>query len=305
MDNTRAAKGSGPGDEAPTGALDAQLCRVGGFNQNYLSTAGTQYHVQVEDRGPLLDRVTERPVRRVNVVIYANYGEATARVVYSHDHDLPDVRTQAHNRVVQQCIQDLALQARAVIEEKEQRQVLRIKCLIREYYYTKDESAKREFEEANLLFPFLFSRAWRELREERQRTSEAPLAAEEPVVLDVPAPPPAAVEAPAAEPPAGADEAAYRPDEVAYPLEEGLRELVLEIERVIIELGRDLQKLRLRGGADDILLQTCRKLVMRAKESISGRQPSEFTARRLDMTRNGLMTTWRQVRSRLRALGEV
>lgn len=299
MDNTTGANGNGPVDEDQRGTLDPQLCRVGGLNQNYTSSAGTLYHVQVEDRGPLLDRVTESPVRRINVVIYANYGEATARVIHSHDHDLPDVRTQGHNRLVQQCIQDMALQARGLIEEKEQRQVMRIKCLIREYYYTKDESAKREFEEANLLFPFLFSRAWRELREERQRLSDTPSpAATAPADAAVAAGEPARPDA------AEVSEDVVAPDEIAYPLEAGPRELVLEIERIIIELGRDLHKLRRRGGADDILLQTCRKLAMRAKESISGRQPTEFSTRRLDMTRNSLMTTWRQVRSRLRASDE-
>jgi hypothetical protein len=88
---------------------------------------------------------------------------------------------------------------------------------------------------------------------------------------------------------------------VLYPLDPELRQRVMEIERVIIELGQDLHKLRQQGGADDILLQTCRKLVQRAKESLSGKEPSEFNARRLDMTRNSLITTWRQVRSRIRA----
>jgi hypothetical protein len=61
-----------------------------------------------------------------------------------------------------------------------------------------------------------------------------------------------------------------------------------------------LRVLKGQGRADDILLQTCRKLVVRAKESLAGRDSSDFSARRLDMTRNSLMTTWRQVKSRLR-----
>ncbi len=274
-----------PAGEPTAGRLEPHLCRVGGVNHNYTSSAGTPYHVQVEDRGPMLDRVTENAVRRVNVVIYANYGEANARVVHSHDHDLPDVRTTEHNRVVQRLVQDIVVKACGIIEEKEQRQVMRIKCLIREYYFTKDEAAKREFEQANALYPFLFSRAWRELREERQRGT--PVSAGEPA---------------ASEPPSSSADgaAATAVEEVAYPLEAELRELVLEIERIIIELGRDLQALRQRGEADDILLQTCRKLVRRAQESISQQKPGELNARRLEMTRNSLMTTWRQVRSRLR-----
>ena len=35
-------------------------------------------------------------------------------------------------------------------------------------------------------------------------------------------------------------------------------------------------------------------------EALDGAQASEFTARRLDMTRNSLTTTWRQIRSRLK-----
>ena len=256
--------------------LERHLCQVVGLNQNYTSAAGTPYHVQIEDRGPVLDRVSEKEVRRVNLIVYANYGEPNARIVHASDHDFEDLRSHEHNRRIQAKIQELASEARVIIEEKEQRQVMRIKCLIREYHHTKDETAKREFEEANSLYPFLFSRAWLELKQERARAAS-------------PAPPvPAEAQPEAAE-------------DVIYPLDSDLRELVVDIERIIIELGQDLQRLRTRGHVDDILLQTCRKLVTRAKEIISGREPSEFTARRLDMTRNSLMTTWRQVRSRLRA----
>jgi hypothetical protein len=265
----------------PDGAvpLDKKLCQVGGLNQNYTSAAGTLYHIQIEDRGPLVDAVSEAEVRRVNMIIYANYGEPNARIVYGRDYDYPDLRTREHNRFIEERINELAAEARSVAEEKEQRQVFRIKALIREYYLTKNEAIKREFEEANALFPFLFSRAWRELRGERDRG--APAAATPP-----PPPPNAEVEAP--------------PDEVLYPLDAELREKVIEIERLIIEVGQDLQKLKAAGRADDILMQTCRKLVSRAKESLSGREASEFNARRLDMTRNSLTTTWRQIKSRLR-----
>jgi hypothetical protein len=280
------------GRDAPTppggGPIDRQLCQVGGLNQNYVSASGTLYHIQIEDRGPVLDRVTEGEVRRLNVIIYANYGEANARIVHGRDYDLADVRTLDYNQYVQQHIQELAAQARQVIEEKEQRQVMRIKCLIREYYHTKNEETKREFEEANALFPFLFSRAWRELKSERSRLADAA-----PDLVVTPAPPPPG--------PVPTAEAEAPPEEVVYPLEAELRELVIEIERIVIELGRDIQELRRTGRVDDILLQTVRKLVTRAKESISGRAPSEFSARRLEMTRNSLMTTWRQVKSRLRS----
>ena len=260
------------------GALDRSRCQVGGINQNYTSRAGTPYHIQIEDRGPLVDRVSEQEVRRLSLIVYANYGEPNARIVHGADHDFPDLRTHEHNRFIELKIQELAAQARQVIEEKEERHVARIKALVREYYATKDEATKREFEHANANFPFVFSRAWMEMKADKA-SSSAP-------ATPPPPPPEAEVEAP--------------PEEVLYPLDAELRERVIEIERLIIALGQDIIRLRAQGGIDDILLQTCRKLVGRAKESLSGREPAEFSVRRLDMTRNGLMTTWRQVRSRLK-----
>ena len=223
----------------------------------------------------MLDRVSEIEVRRVNLIVYANYGEPNARIVHGRDHDFPDIRSHEHNQLVSQRIQELSEQARLIVEEKEQRQVMRIKAAIREYYLTKSEQAKKEFEDANALYPFLFSRAWRELKDERERTAAVALS-------------PPVVEAE----PEGA--------EVVYPLDAELRERVIEIERIITEMGKDLAELKSRGIADDILLQTCRKLVARAQEGLSGKAATDFNTRRLDMLRNSLTTTWRQVRSRLK-----
>ncbi len=222
----------------------------------------------------MLDRVSEVEVRRVNVIVYANYGEPNARIVHGRDHDFADVRSQEQNRFVTQRILELSEQARTIVEEKEQRLVMRIKAAIREYYLTKNEHAKKEFEDANALYPFLFSRAWRELKDERERT-----------VAAAPAVPPA-------------PEAAIA--EVVYPLDAELRERVIEIERIITEMGKDIEELKSRGIADDILLQTCRKLVARAQEGLTGKAATEFNTKRLDMLRNSLATTWRQVKSRLR-----
>lgn len=246
--------------------LDRQRCQVGGINQNYTSSAGTLYHIQVEDLGPVIDRVTETEVRRVNVIVYANYGEPNARIIHGRDYDFPDLRTHEHNETIQGRIRELASAAREVIEEKEKKQVARIKGLIREYHRSKTEKAKRAFEEANGLFPFLFSRAWSELKREKGAI-----------------PPEIAV-----------------PEDVLYPLDAALRERVIDIERLIHEVGRDLQRLKAAGKADDILIQTCRKLILRAREALAGPQASEFTARRLDMTRNSLTTTWRQIQSRFK-----
>ena len=55
------------------------------------------------------------------------------------------------------------------------------------------------------------------------------------------------------------------------------------------------------GAADDILLATCAKILYRAHESLTQRAEtgSDFAARRLEMTKNSLVTTYRQVRARL------
>jgi hypothetical protein len=266
---------SGPPREGGA-ALDRRLCQVGGVNQNYTSAAGTLYHIQIEDRGPVLDRASECEVRRINVIVYANYGESNAQIVHGRDHDYADIRTHAHNAFIKSRIADLAAEARRVIEESEQREVMRIKCLIREYYLTKAESVKKEFEEANLVFPFLFSRAWAELKMER---ATAPAAGARETVL-----------------PSVLDTAALDVDEDAE-----LAQSVARIEEIIHEIEGDLQSLKAAGKLDDILLQTCRKLIARAQESLATRDASGFTTRRLEMTRNSLTTTLRQVKSRLKA----
>lgn len=271
-----------PPPPAESALLPRHLCRVMGLNQNYTSRSGTSYHVQVEDRGPVFDDAIEDWVRRVNVIVYANYGEDSARIVHGRDCDLPDVRTHEHNRAVTRRIQDLASEAVAVLEEKEDRQIARIKELLRRYYETRDEDSKREFEEANRLYPFMFARAFQELRAERARPVE-------------PVPHAASTAAAPADP--GGTEAGPQVEE--YPLDPGLRDLVLEIERVSEELKRDVALLKERGAADDILLSTTAKLLARAREGLSGRHGADFAARHLEMMRNSLVTTYRQIRARL------
>jgi hypothetical protein len=262
-----------PGDGS---MLPRHLCRVMGFNKNHSSRTGTPYHLQVEDRGPVFDEATEEWVRRVNVIAYANYGEPSARIVYGKDHDLPDVRTHEHNRVVAQRIQ-----------EKEERQIGRVKNLLERYYRTRDEAAKVEFEEANRLFPLVFARAFQELKAGRA------------LAVEVAAAELAATEAAAAAPAPEIDDV-----DVLYPLDETQRDIVLDIERVSEELLRDLGALKARGAADDILQATCAKLLARAKESLTRRDSSaDFATRYLDMTRNSLVTAYRQVRARLTRAG--
>ncbi len=252
-----------------------------GVNQNYSSRSGTAYHIQIEDRGPVFDDALEEWVRRVNVIAYANYGEATARIVHGRDHDLPDVRTHAHNRAVVHRIQELASEAVGLLEEREARQITKIRDLLRRYYETRDEIVKHEIEEANALYPFIFARAFQELKAERARQAEAAAAAK-------PAPSAPAVEI----------------EEVEYPLDPALRDLVLEIERVAADLQRDVASLKARGAADDIMQASCAKLVARAKESLTGRHGTEFASRHLEMTRNSLVTAYRQVRAKLLRVNE-
>ncbi len=254
---------------APPG-LARHLCQVMGLNQNYTSRLGTAYHLQIEDRGPVVDVVAESWVRRINVIVYANYGEPNARIIFGKDHDLPDVRTHEHNRSVEKRIQQVAQETLLTVEEREDRQVRRVKALLREYHHTKSEEAKREFEEVNALYPFVFSKAFLELRQERARTAPEPAA-------------------PAVEPMA----------EVVYPLDAALREQVLEIERVAVELSQDIEELKAKGKADDILLQTVRKLLGRARDNLYRKDSADFAARRLEVTRGSLVTTWRQVRALL------
>jgi hypothetical protein len=265
--------------------LPRHLCRVMGTNQNHTSRSGTAYHVQVEDRGPVFDDATEEWVRRINVIAYANYGEPTARIVFGKDHDLPDVRTHEHNREVARRIQELAVEVRAILEGKEARQVARVKRLLEQYYRTRDEKVKHEFEDANALYPFVFARAFQELKAERSAALQAEATPPAPVAPAVAPIGPLAVE------------------ETVYPLDAAKREMVLEVERVAEEMQRDLAELRAKGAADDILEATCAKLLARAKDSLARRDAgSDFSTRHLDMTRKSLVTAYRQVRARVTRL---
>ena len=87
--------------------------------------------------------------------------------------------------------------------------------------------------------------------------------------------------------------------DILYPLDTDLRERVLEIERIIIGIGQDMARLRAGGRTDDLLSQACGKVVAQARAVLSGREKSEFNARRLALIRNSLLTTWRRVHAQL------
>ncbi len=257
-----------------SGPLDAKLCQVGGLNANYSSSTGTRYHIQVEDKGPVYDRIGEQEVRRLNVVVYANYGEANARIVHSRDHDFDDIRTAEQNEQIKGEIQTLAAGAREIIARNERRQLDRIKELAGRYHATRDAGAKQELDSANKLFPYLVSGALAEIKEQS-----------------------------AAAKPERSEPLGTGPVLRVYPMDREQRRTMLEIERMIRDVQSDVEKLKELGSADDIILQTFRKLVDRANNIVSGRLPSEFNVRRLELTRDGLMTTWRQVKSRLKSGG--
>ena len=191
-----------------------------------------------------MDRATARELRRVNVIVYANYGEQNAQIVHGRDHDYPDIRSHAHNTFIKSRIADLAAEARRVIEEAEQKQVMRIKCLIREYYLTKSEAVKKEFEEANTIFPFLFSRAFLELRMERATLPHAVAAGASPTALPD-----------------------LLPVEEARSAADIVKELAAQIQQIMVDIDDGLQRLKAAGKSDDILVQTCRKLIARAQET--------------------------------------
>ena len=257
--------------------LARDRCRVMGLNRNYTSPLGTGYHIQIEDRGPVFDDATEQWVRRVNTIVYANYGESTARIVHGRDEDFPDLRTVGHNQQIEARIQEAAGEVQDLLERREERHAGRIKSLLLHYHRTRDENVKAEFDEANRLYPFVFARAWQELKAERAQ-AEADAAAD-----------------------LAAESLLPEIEETIYPLDPAQRELVLQIERVRESLESDLAELKAQGLADDILLATCAKILYRVHESLTQRTESstDFAARRLEMTKNSLVTTYRQVRARL------
>ncbi len=149
---------------------------------------------------------------------------------------------------------------RARLEEREERQSHRIKVLLRHYHrHAGGLGQGRVRARANRRYPFVFARAWQELKSERVAGEEAPIEPGEPPVPEI--------------------------DETIYPLDPAQRELVLEIERVRDELEADLAELKTRGAADDILLTTCAKILYRAHESLT-QQAETWDALRLETPRD-------------------
>ena len=272
--------------------LDESRCRIGGVNQNYVSSTGTPYHIQIEDYGPVTDRVSGSGVRRLNMILYANYGSPRARIVYGRDHDLADVRTHEYNSVVQQSMQELVAAARKTIESHEERQLHLIRAVIRERARLGTESARKTLEEYRALYPYLCARALNEVREEERR-GFTPVGGIPAVKRPEPAP------QGVAEAPAELDAPVDALEPVVYPLNDEMRRLVLDIENVIVRLGHDFLYLKASGRADDVLFLGCTRIVARARRAISGREASDFNVRRLEMTLEALMKVWMGARSRL------
>ena len=258
-----------------------KLCQVGGLNQNYTSAAGTLYHIQIEDRGPVVDRV----VRERGAPRQRDRLRELRRAQRPHrPRPRPRLPRHPHARSTtassRRRIAELAAEARRVIEEAraaaghaDQGPDPRVLP----HQERGREEGVRGGERA-LPVPLLAGLAGAAATSARPR-------------------PPAA-----AGPPRASAEPRWRrrsrrcsTRSTAEPARAG----AVEIERMIIELGDGPRSgSRPAGKADDILLQTCRKLVARAQGEPGRARASEFNARRLEMTRNSLITTWRQVQSR-------
>jgi len=275
-----------PGAPAGAAPLDIKLCRIGGINQNYVSRSGTPCHLQIEDLGPVVDRGSEELVRRVNVIVYANYGTPHARITFGRDFDYPDVRTSEYNQIIQEQMNQIVAQVQATVEEAEERELALIRSSLAARRHLPADKLREQFKECAALYPSVFKRAVAEFRaEEASAAFAADIAAA------------SAAETPPA--PAVAAELGVPPSETVYPMDPELRRRVIEIESLVVKLGQDVLRLKAYGLADDILLQRCRKLVDQARDSISRGGGSELQGRRLDVTLDNLAKTWRQVRSLL------
>jgi hypothetical protein len=246
--------------------MDAKLCRVGGLNQNYVSTAGTVCHVQVEDYGPVIDRTSGQAVRRVNVIVYANYGTPAARIVFGRDFDYPDVRTAPYNAVMQEQMAQIAVQAQALVEQQEHDQIALLRAALADRRHLSDEDIERDLADAARMNPALFRFALGELR------------AQNPWLPGIRVTP--------AENRAGDDDLPAR---------------LVEIEILIARLSEDTRVLEASGRGDPTLLKRCRTLLVEARDCLSKRRASELQTLVLDITFDDLQTTWRQVRSHLDA----
>src|SRR5688572_5331391 len=160
------ADGPRPGAQAGAPTIDKQLCRIGGINQNYNTSSGTPCHLQIEDLGPVTDRGSEELVRRVNVIVYANYGTPHARITFGRDFDYPDVRTSDYNQVIKEQMSQIVAQVQATVEESEERELARIRASLAGRRDLPPEKLREQFRECAGLYPSLFKRAVAELRAE-------------------------------------------------------------------------------------------------------------------------------------------
>jgi hypothetical protein len=265
------------------GTLDPSLCRIGGLNQNFATSCGTPCHVQVEDYGPVIDRASEQAVRRVNVIVYAMYGTASARIVFGRDFDYPDVRTHEYNATIKEQMHELVAQAQAETEQMEQRELTCMRAWMAGRNGDDDATLRDEFREFAELYPAVFKRV---LAERKAAAREAPPAAAAPLPPTAPA-----SKMPEAPP--------IPPAEVVYPLDAERRRRVIEIEGIIARVDQDFRRLKAHGLADDLLQQRCRKLIEHARECISNQRTGTTDIRILDIALDNLSKTWRQIRSQL------
>jgi len=210
-----------------------------------------------------------------------NYGEQNAHIVHGRDHDYPDIRSHAHNTFIKSRIADLAAEARRVIEEAEQKQVMRIKCLIREYYITKSEAVKRSSKSEHGSSPSSSRARSRAENGTCRRASVAPMLAPTiPTIRPSRRPSPSSTRRVGR----GHPQRAHDGNRAHRQRDRG---------------GRPDPQGRGQGGRHP--RPDLPQARARAQETLAERSAPASPCARLEMTRNSLTTTWRQVRAGSRA----
>ena len=257
--------------------LPRHLCRVMGFNKNHSSRTGTLYHLQVEDLGPIFDEATEAWVRRLNVIAYANYGEPTARIVLRQG---PRPAGHAHSRAQPR--------RRAAHPRPGGRGGARPRGEGRTTGRSREEPA-------------------RALLPHARRRRQAGVRGSEPAL---PARLRARLPGAQGEPNPRRPKCRLRRPRLHPSKRWSIRSTRTSASSCsrssawATSCGATCRRSRRAGPPTTSCRPPARKLLARAKESLTrSDSPSEFAARYLDMTRNSLVTAYRQVRARLTRVG--
>ena len=291
----RGAATGGPSD----GGLARHLCQVVGLNQNLrFEGRDSLPHPDRRPRAGGRIAVLESEVRRVNVIVYANYGEPNARIIYGRDNDFDDRRSQEHNRFIAAEIGRLSLGRRRSSSRRRRAGWRGSRPTIREYHQTKSEEAKKAFEEANTLLPVRVLAGL-----DGAEAGEGTPAADRTRRLR-PGPSPTAGGGP---PEAFGRPPRRRATESGGGLRGRLSPRIPSCASASSRSSaswssswRDLDRATRPRAASTTSCSRPAASSSRgpARASTTARPPT-YTTSRLEMTRNSLMTTWRQVQSRL------